>query len=222
MRDARREPGAAGGAARRDTRLADDVRLHTKGVSGSDVIRAQPRPFLHSDPRRDVAHDRAFVDAHARDFHTRVVADFSPAEMQRWRRGVWRNEWHYGRRGWWWETDGVWYGYPEPVWPYPAEVAVLTAYDTAVVDGPDMSSAELGADVNAVPGEGQSAGAPGQAASADAGDPPGQAAQTAIQPLPAAPAGWYRCERPGGYYPVVASCPASWVLVQDTPMPGEQ
>ncbi len=214
-------PALAVAARHPDVRIAEGVSLHTKGVSGPAVIRAQPRPFLHREEHREIARDRAFVAVHGRDFHTRFVRDFSPGEMQRWRRGTWRNEWHYGRRGWWWETGGVWYGYPEPVWPYPAEVAPLTAYETATLDGPDLSALEAGsAPIQEM--EGQSPGMASDAASAGPGGAAAQAGASPIQPLPAAPVGWYRCEQPGGYYPVIASCPASWVLVQNAPMPGEQ
>jgi hypothetical protein len=26
---------------------------------------------------------------------------------------------HDGRYGWWWDVDGAWYFYEEPIYPYP-------------------------------------------------------------------------------------------------------
>ena len=36
-----------------------------------------------------------------------------------WRSGYWRHGRHGDRLGWWWVAGGVWYLYPEPVYPYP-------------------------------------------------------------------------------------------------------
>ena len=130
------------------------------------------------------------------------MRDFNPHELAAWRAGVWRNEWHYGRRGWWWEADGAWYSYPEPVFPYPLEVVEPVVYDTPVVDGPDLSAQEGVADP-----AGDAAAPPAQDAPAVAGS--------------GAPVGWYRCYAPSGVYPGVQSCGMAWELVQTAPLPGE-
>ena len=190
-----------------DPRLGGGRMLHTAGVTGAAVVHAGPRPFLRPEDHRDATRDRAFVHTHEADFHTRQVAAFDRHEFHRWQAGLWRNEWHYGRRGWWWDVGGVWYGYPEPIFPYPEEVAPLVVYDAAVIDGPDMADAELGTT--------QESGAPVL---------PGQVALAAaapIQPLPPTPVGWYRCDQPGGYFPGLDSCGTYWALVQNAPMPGE-
>ena len=36
-----------------------------------------------------------------------------------WEGGRWRHEVHNGRDGWWWDVGGVWYYYPQPIYPYP-------------------------------------------------------------------------------------------------------
>jgi hypothetical protein len=36
-----------------------------------------------------------------------------------WENGHWRHEMHDGRYGWWWDVDGAWYFYEEPIYPYP-------------------------------------------------------------------------------------------------------
>ena len=46
-----------------------------------------------------------------REFHTR--------DLPRWRAGYWHHGAHEGRLGWWWVVGGLWYFYPQPVYPYP-------------------------------------------------------------------------------------------------------
>jgi hypothetical protein len=184
------------------------------GAAG--VHAAMARPYLHPDlhanmPREhaEVEHDREFVHMHEHDFHTNRVRDFNRHEMEAWRHGLWRDEWHYGRRGWWWETDGVWYPYGDPVWPYPLVVAPLTVYDTTEVEGPPPPYAQ---DVPPVPGVAYASGGPPPPGAGPAG-----AAAAGIAPLPAPPPGWYRCGDPSGYYPTVGACNGPWTLVQEAP-----
>jgi len=67
--------------------------------------------------------------SHEHDFHTRDVRRFSVQEREHWRGGRWRNDWHSGRFGWWFQVDDVWYAYPAPVFPYPLEVAPIVVED---------------------------------------------------------------------------------------------
>jgi hypothetical protein len=142
----RQAAAAAHPAARQDSRLGGHAASNTRGLDAAREAPHAPRPFLRADAHRDIAHDHEFADRHAHDFHTRSVRDFSARELAAWRGGDWRNEWHYGRRGWWWEVDGVWYPYDEPIWPYPLDVAPLVVYDTPYIDGPDLTAYETGAD----------------------------------------------------------------------------
>jgi hypothetical protein len=64
-----------------------------------------------AEPRHDERHD----------FHGRDFAHFSREERSAWIGGAWHRDWHNGRLGWWWTVGGVWYSYPEPVYPYPVE-----------------------------------------------------------------------------------------------------
>ncbi len=196
--EAGRHDEAEHAAVHHDPRLADTARLHTHGLEAAASQHHEPRAFLHPDPHRDVAHDRSFVEAHKADFHTHDVHAFSARELAAWRGGLWRNEWHYGRRGWWWEVDGVWYPYADPIFPYPLEVAPLVVYDTPIVDGPDLTAEEVVPDA-----------ADGQVVSAQ---PAG------IPPLPPAPMGYYRCAQPDGYFPGVGACVAAWDLVPQAPV----
>ena len=47
------------------------------------------------------------------------IRHFDRHDYHVWRSGGWRHVWHRGRLGWWWVVGGVWYFYPEPVYPYP-------------------------------------------------------------------------------------------------------
>jgi hypothetical protein len=219
-----------GYAAKYDSRLGGSARLNTRGLREAMNLPHAPRPYLHAPAHRDIAGDHAFAAAHAHDFHVRDVRGFTPRELSVWRGGGWHNEWHYGRRGWWWEVDGVWYGYPEPIWPYPLEVADLTVYDTPVIDGPDLTAYEepvAAPDVTATDDTGAAPPAdqpPADQPPADQtlAEQPAQPVAAVIPPLPPAPAGWFRCEQPGGYYPGVNACGTGWTLVQTAPLPGEQ
>lgn len=44
---------------------------------------------------------------------------FDNHDLHRWRSGAWRHGTHGGRIGWWWVAGGMWYFYPQPVYPYP-------------------------------------------------------------------------------------------------------
>jgi hypothetical protein len=50
-----------------------------------------------------------------------------------WDRGHWRHEWHNGRLGWWWDVDGAWYFYPQPIDGPPAYVSDVEAVDEVPV-----------------------------------------------------------------------------------------
>lgn len=57
------------------------------------------------------------------DFRGHDFSHFSPAERAMWSGGRWHHEFHDGRLGWWWDVGGLWYFYPEPIYPYPGYVA---------------------------------------------------------------------------------------------------
>ena len=44
---------------------------------------------------------------------------FDRGDIGIWRGGRWIHERHEGRWGWWWVAGGMWYFYPQPVYPYP-------------------------------------------------------------------------------------------------------
>ena len=47
------------------------------------------------------------------------ISHFDGHDYAVWRSGGWHHEFHDGRWGWWWVVAGVWYFYPEPIYPYP-------------------------------------------------------------------------------------------------------
>ena len=49
----------------------------------------------------------------------RDIYRFHEHDLDLWRSGRWVHEHHDGRLGWWWITGGVWYFYPQPVYPFP-------------------------------------------------------------------------------------------------------
>lgn len=62
-------------------------------------------------------------------FHGHDFAQFSPGERSAWEHGSWRHAWHNGHYGWWWFADGLWFFYPEPIYPYPLYVGPDYYYD---------------------------------------------------------------------------------------------
>ncbi len=155
-------------------------------------------------PGHDPARDRAFVSAHAHDFHTRDVRQFDRGELARWRRGGWHQDWHYGRWGWWYAPGDVWYPYSVPVYPYPIEVSEIVVPDATVIDaGPGIIADP------AVATDGQ-AYVPGPVA-VSVEESPG--AEIIVRPLPASPIVTYQCPTPVGIYPEVRLCPTVWAVV---------
>jgi LTXXQ motif family protein len=57
-------------------------------------------------------------DGYRKGWHGNI-RHFGRHDYHVWRSGGWRHVWHGGRLGWWWVVGGVWYFYPEPVYPYP-------------------------------------------------------------------------------------------------------
>jgi hypothetical protein len=50
------------------------------------------------------------------------VGRFGVRDFAAWRGGSWWHGFRGGRIGWWWFTDGFWYWYDAPVYPYPLYV----------------------------------------------------------------------------------------------------
>lgn len=52
-------------------------------------------------------------------FHGGDIRHFDEHDFGIWRGGAWRQASHDGQFGWWWVIGGLWYSYPQPVYPYP-------------------------------------------------------------------------------------------------------
>lgn len=55
---------------------------------------------------------------HARGWHG-DIRHFHERDFVRWRSGHWFHGRNGGHLGWWWIVGGVYYFYPQPVYPYP-------------------------------------------------------------------------------------------------------
>jgi len=127
-------------------------------------------------------HEHRFDEHHHHDFHGRDFSHFDEFEIALWQGGRWHHDWYGGRYGWWWEVDGVWYFYPEPIYPYPTYVPTV-----AVVEPPPSYPPPPAPVV---------VQAPPPAPPPPAGPPPAQS--------------WYYCDDTRSYYPYVATCPSPW------------
>jgi hypothetical protein len=59
----------------------------------------------------------------------RELATFNERERAVWFGGHWRHEYHGGRLGYWWEVNGVWYFYDQPMAGPPAYVSEVEFLD---------------------------------------------------------------------------------------------
>jgi hypothetical protein len=130
---------------------------------------------------RDRGHDRGWHGD---------IRHFENRDMQHWRSGTWRHGSHGGRLGWWWVIGGLWYFYPQPVYPYPDPYRpplIVEQAPPVIVQVPAPA--------------------------------PGPQPAPAMPPVASQPAAqyWYYCEVARGYYPYVASCPSGWKTVPATP-----
>jgi hypothetical protein len=117
---------------------------HAPGALGGQQPGRASAQSRFNEHVRDPAREHETAQAHVHDFHTRDVRRFDVRETEHWRTGRWHNDWHYGRFGWWYEVDDVWYAYPAPIFPYPLVVAPIVVEEAVgpVVDGPPPPAAD--------------------------------------------------------------------------------
>lgn len=60
-----------------------------------------------------------------RAFHEHDVRRLGGLELAHWRAGNWHHRCYEGRCGWWWFTEGQWFYYDRPGYPYPAMVSEI-------------------------------------------------------------------------------------------------
>src|SRR5487761_1891716 len=67
----------------------------------------------------------------------RDIRYFDRGDLNIWRGGRWVNDMHDDQWGWWWVAGGMWYFYPQPVYPYP------DPYTPPVVVQPNVAPAPV-------------------------------------------------------------------------------
>jgi hypothetical protein len=118
------------------------------------------------------------------------IRHFEYRDADRWHGGGWRHGNHGGRLGWWWVVGGLWYFYPQPVYPYP------DPYRPSVVVV-QQEPAPVVVQVQQPP------------------QPPAPSAPPVVVQAPTQY--WYYCNAAKGYYPYVPACPSGWSKVPATP-----
>lgn len=77
--------------------------------------------------------DRGYHGGYWRDYDIRR---FHERDLGLWREGRWFHGPHDGSLGWWWIVGGVWYFYPQPVYPFPDPYRPPVALGPAPPSGP--------------------------------------------------------------------------------------
>jgi hypothetical protein len=93
---------------------------------------------------RDGGREHEIARLHEHDFHVHDVRHFNEHEWGAWREGRWHHDFYNGRRGWWYDVDGVWYPYAAPVYPFPLVVAPLVVEEAVpIVAAPMVMAAPV-------------------------------------------------------------------------------
>ena len=71
-------------------------------------------------------------------FHNHDFHHFNADEARIWGGGSWHQDWHDGRYGWWWYTNGGWYFYDQPVYPMPLVVSDIYVGESVEAE-PEMA-----------------------------------------------------------------------------------
>jgi hypothetical protein len=66
---------------------------------------------------------------HGGGYGRRDIATFDPRERAVWGGGRWHHERRFGRMGYWWEVNGAWYYYDQPLAGPPAYVSEMEFFD---------------------------------------------------------------------------------------------
>jgi hypothetical protein len=117
-------PGQQGRSAQfqqRGTQPGTAAQTAPRAPAGGQPPRGNPQPA----PARNFTehHGGAAPEQFDRGhFYGHDFAHFTPHEVDLWHEGRWHQEFHDGRYGWWYDVDGIWYFYPQPVYPYPTFV----------------------------------------------------------------------------------------------------
>ena len=124
-----------------------------------------------------------------------------------WRAGHWYHGAYDGAYGWWWMVGPTWYFYERPMYPYPTETMAPVYYAQMPGETPPAQVT-----VVVPPAQPEQLVAPSAQVQMTAVVPP---APVMMPPptsatAPAAPAQYYYCANPVGYYPYVRDCAVGW------------
>jgi len=148
--------------------------------------------LLSSATRADRPGERHWYRGEIHEFHDR--------DLHVWRGGRWYHGYYGGHLGWWWIVGGLYYWYPQVVYPYPDPYV-----PPAAMGAPGMSEP-------AQPVYPPAAAAPPVAPAPPAAQPP------VAQGTPSGPPRlWYYCDSAKSYYPYVPTCPSGWRPVPANP-----
>jgi hypothetical protein len=121
------QPPRAGGGP------APAAQVHASGPLGGEPGLAQPAPFDGLGQPAPVHAVRAVGERgysfRGADHGRRDVATFNERERAVWFGSHWRHERRFGRLGYWWEVNGVWYFYDQPMAGPPTYVSEVEFMD---------------------------------------------------------------------------------------------
>ena len=91
-----------------------------RGQRPERSFRSAPPGFRGTtSPRAQMRAGRAQGQA---TFHGRSFNQFTRSDRAAWRHGGWRHTRHNGHFGWWWNVGGLWFFYPQPIYPFPTSI----------------------------------------------------------------------------------------------------
>jgi len=130
------------------------------------------------------------------------IREFHDRDLHAWRGGRWYHGYYGGHTGWWWIVGGVYYWYPQAVYPYPDPYMPPAA---GLAPGMSEPAQPVYPPASAAPPVAAGLSAPPPAPPVAQGTPPGP------------PRLWYYCDSAKSYYPYVPTCPSGWRAVPASP-----
>jgi Putative zinc-finger len=119
-----------------------DSLSHSRMAEGASATSASRTATPPNDPYRlaSAPSDAATGVYDFRDPKThgsRDVDSFDEKERLAWQEGTWRHERRFGRDGWWWVVDRVWYGYEQSTDGPPIYVSAIRFVNPLALNNPD-------------------------------------------------------------------------------------
>ena len=128
-------PGRTMGGVQQTNRPALQSTNHVGVQTNRTVLQSGTSHTVHGNTSVAVR-NTAVVGSKGYRFGThgvrRDVRTFNQREHIAWQRGRWHHERRFGRDGWWWEVNGAWYWYAQPVEGPPLYVSDVEMVDDTV------------------------------------------------------------------------------------------